>query len=472
MHIPLWEHQSKFNGECRELLRRGSKSILMQAATGFGKSRCMLEFAYSAHLKGNKSIVVTPRRELVNQMSQTFKEFNVPHTFVSAGKQYDPKVLCRIATTATLANRMENVQGAVLFVDEVHFGAGTLDRIIKHYKERGAIIIGYSATPERLDGRGLGCWFDDMVEGPSVQWLMDNKYLSDYRMFAPITPDLTGIKTLGGDYNKRQLASFMEHDRALLGNAIQHYKDQAMGRRNIVFCSSIKHSEIVAYNFQENGIPAAHIDGKTPELKRKKIIQAFAKGEIKVLTNVNLCTFGFDLSAAAGMDVTIDCMSDLRPTQSLALQMQKYGRVLRKKDHPALIFDHSGNAMRHGLPSTDRDWTLDDKPKAKRRKGELTEKEETVKQCPKCYYVHEPAPKCPSCKFEYPVQAKPIEEIDGTLNEIDKQAFEKAERDRKDRMKRQLWNAKTIEDLKVIAKEHGYKPGWVYIQAKHRKITS
>lgn len=407
--------------------------MLMQAATGSGKTIMGADIIHGSRNKGTRSMMIVPRLELLNQSAKTFNEYHIPFSYCASGYQMNPYAKTFLATTGTLINRIKAGTAPevnLVIPDETHYGGAGLDFIIQYYKKRGAYGIGLSATPARLDGKGLGCWYNDMVCGESVGWLIDNKRLSDFRLFSPSSPNLEGIKTVGGDYAKGQLAERMEADSVLVGDAVKHYRDHALGRLNVAYCTSRKHSEIVAGKFRDAGIPAATIDGTTPEDERRRIIRAFAKREILVLANCELLTFGFDLSAASGMDVTVEAMSDLRPTKSLALQMQKWGRVLRRKDYPALIFDHGGNAMAHGLPDSEREWSLADRPK-KERAGD-GEKSEPVRQCEggfpnkdltgermrPCYHTHRPAPRCPNCGAWYEIDSRMVQQVDGELVEI------------------------------------------------------
>ena len=293
-----------------------------------------------------------------------------------------------------------------------------MDRIIRHYQSQGTWVIGLSATPMKTNGQGMGEWYSTMVEGPSIRWLMDNERLSDYRLFAPDTPDLSSLRVSGGDYVQKDVDSYMmsdERGKVLVGNAAMHYRDHAFGKLNVSFCTSIKAAEMTAQMFNDKGIPSAAVSGKTDDAELKRIIRAFANREILNITNAQLLAFGFDLSQASGIDVTIESMSDLSPTKSLPWQMQKNGRVLRMKDDPAIIMDHVNNAMEHGLPDTDREWSLD--ARAKKKRGDA-EKTEPTRQCHECWFCHRPAPACPNCGTVYPVMGREIEEIEGDLVEV------------------------------------------------------
>jgi superfamily II DNA or RNA helicase len=464
--INLYPDQMEVVNETREQMRR-HKSVLVQAATGFGKTILTAYMIKAAVEKGSSCMMVVPRRELLRQTAETFIKFGIPHTYVSSGYKFNPFINVVLATAGTLVKRLDKAPvPKILFVDETHFGAGQLNTIISHYKERGSWIIGLSATPERLDGRGLGCWYETMVEGPSMESLIDSNRLSDFRMFAPDTPDLSNIRKTAGDYAKGELADKMEGDKVLVGNAVKHYKQHANGLLDVAFTVSVKHAEIVAQAFRDEGVPSAAIHGAMKDDERSKIIKAFARREIKVLTSVDLLTFGFDLASAAQMDVTVEALSDLAPTQSTAKQMQKWGRALRMKDNPAIILDHAGNAARHGMPDNVREWTLEDREKEKSDKERLL----PVRQCDQCYFVHTPQAQCPNCGYVYPIASRNIEETDGELIEtinIEKEE----ERKRKVAARQEQGQANTLEGLIALGKKTGKKPGWaqhVY-RARQRK---
>jgi len=451
--INLYQDQIDLLDRTRAALR-SSKSVLMQAATGSGKTVISAAMLAGALERGRTCLFNVPRRELLQQTSNTLDEFGIPHSFISSGREYNPHSRIHISTTETLARRLDTAPSKDLVItDECHFGSNSLGAIIGHYKAQGSFNVGLSATPTKLSGRGLGCWFDDMVCGESVSWLIENGRLSRYRLFAPDTPDLSMIKTVAGEYAKGQLSDRMEDDRVLIGHAVDHYKRLASGRINMTFCVSRKHSEITNEQFRAAGIPSACVDGETPDIERRHIFRALARRELLNVCNVELCTFGFDLSAAAGEDVTIESLSILRPTQSLALYSQIIGRALRRKPEAAIICDHAGNTRIHGLPDAERKWTLADDPRIS-RKG--SERALPVRQCPQCDMVHRPAPSCPECGYVYPVQYRDIDEVDGELAEVTAAEI-KAAAERKEQIKRERAACKTIDELRAFGVAQGYK---------------
>jgi len=222
--------------------------------------------------------------------------------------------------------------------------------------------IGLTATPERLDGKGLNDYFKVMVKGPDMSWLIDNGYLSKYKVYAPTKPNLKGVKRVMGDYQKTSLNDVMMSPK-IIGDTVKEYKKLASGKRAVVFAVSVKHSIAVVDEFKAQGIAALHVDGTTPAAQRDYAIESFAKGNIKILSNVGLFGEGFDLPA-------IEACILLRPTQSLGLYLQMVGRALRlsKGKEYATILDHTGNIVRHGLPCQKRQWSLTGTPWKERKK--------------------------------------------------------------------------------------------------------
>lgn len=458
----LFDDQQELVDAVAAEMYKGHRAILMQAATGAGKSVMASAILARARAKNKRVWFDVPRRNLIKQMHGTFNHFGIDHSYIAAGNPLNPHAFAHITSTDTVRRRLDKAQAPDLAViDETHYGGSGRDAVIQWLKEQGTWIIGLSATPWLLSGQGLGCWYDKMVQGKSIRWLIDNKRLADYRPFAPSRVDLSRVRTSNGDYVQRDIKERMEQDSVLIGDAAQHYKDHAYGRLGIAYCTSVKHSEITAEMFRAAGIPAAHLDGETPEHERNRIIKAYANRELLYLTNCELLTFGFDLASQVGKDVTIEVMSDLRPTMSLALQMQKWGRVLRKKDQPALIFDHANNFEEHGLPCDDRHWTLEDRVKS--RGGMQNPRAVPVKLCPECYFAHPPALECPSCGYVYPIESRELFEVEGELAEIEKR--------REQREKRmEVGRAKTLADLRQIREERGYKPEWVFKMANAKGI--
>jgi superfamily II DNA or RNA helicase len=300
-----------------------------------------------------------------------------------------------------------------------------------------------------MDGRGLGEWFDTMVEGPTTAWLIENGFLSPFKFYAPSSPDLTGIGTVAGDYDNKTLSQEMDRP-SLTGDVIGHYQRLCHGKRAIVFATNIQHSQNIVAQFRTAGYRAEHLDGKTDRVRRDAVLKDFEAGRVSIISNVDLFGEGFDVPA-------IEAVILLRPTQSTGLYLQQVGRALRTsegKSH-AIILDHAGNGLRHGLPSQIRDWSLDAPARGKRSKPSDAL---PIKQCLSCYAVHIPAPVCPECGHVYAAEARTIEQVAGELVEVTVDFVLKQK-------KREQASAKTIQDLIALGRTRGHKnpEGW----AKH-----
>lgn len=290
-------------------------------------------------------------------------------------------------------------------------------------KEAGGVGLMVTASPERLDGTGLGLghggYADTMIEAPPMGWLIKQGYLSRYRVFTtPHQINLEGVHTRMGDYVAGELQERVDKP-SVTGDAIKHYQQHARGMRAVVFCVSVEHSKHVAAEFNAAGIPSAHIDGSIDDSERDGAITKFADGELVVLTQVNLVSEGFDLGSIAQKDVTIDCIIDLAPTQSLVNAMQRWGRALRPAPGKvAVLLDHAGNILRHGFPDDEREWSLEGRKKGKRKADNDNEPDVKISTCPKCFAIHRPSPVCPVCTHVYQIKARKVEQRDGELAEI------------------------------------------------------
>lgn len=399
----------------------------------------------TAASKGFHSFFICHRRELVAQTTRAFAQEGLRHGIIAAGFQEDRRHLVQIASVQTLARRFLRYRQPRLIVwDECHhLAAGSWKKLFESFPN--AFHIGLSATPERLDGQGLSQFFKEMIHGPSVEWLIENKFLADYRLYAPGRPDLSKVHTRMGDFVQAETASILDRP-SITGDVIAHYRRFCEGKRAVVFCVSVAHSRHVVDQFTAAGIPAAHVDGETPQEERDAKIRGFREGHIKLLSNVELFGEGFDVP-------TIESAILLRPTQSLGLYLQQVGRALRPADGKthAIILDHVGNCERHGLPDEARTWSLigDESRRAKKASGESS-----VRVCPKCFAAQfSGRPQCAYCSFIFESKPREIEEKEGELSEIDKEAI------RRQRVREQ-GTAPDRNALVELAKKRGYKNPW------------
>lgn len=454
----LRPYQQDIIDKARGLMAQGVRSILIQSPTGSGKTALTAKMLHTAAEKGMASFFVVHRRELIKQSTAAFALEGLRHGIISSGFFEDRRHLVQIASIQTLARRYTRYAPPRLIVwDECHhIAAKSWLTIFSHFKN--TYHVGLTATPERLDGQGLSGFFQKMIHGPTVEWLIQNKFLSDYRLYAPARPDLSKVHTRMGDFVQAEVTSIMDKP-GITGDVIGHYKRFCFGKRAVVFCVSVLHSKHVVSQFNAAGICAAHVDGETPQEERDAIIKRFRAGTVQVLSNVELFGEGFDVPS-------IEAAILLRPTQSLGLYLQQVGRSLRpsaEKDH-AIILDHVGNCERHGLPDESRAWSLDGRDA---RKSEKSGSSSSVKVCPKCFAAQFSArPSCKFCHYVFDKRPREIDERAGELSEIDKEAI------RRERLKEQ-GQAPNRQALLELAIKRGYKNphGWVYfiLQARQAK---
>ncbi|HEX3595871.1 MAG TPA: DEAD/DEAH box helicase, partial [Polyangiaceae bacterium] len=258
-------------------------------------------------------------------------------------------------------------------IDEAHRSlADSYLAVIRHYSDAGAVVLGMTATPYRADGGGLGDVYQALEAVASPRQLIAEGFLIEPRVFsAPVgaRPDLTGVRTRGSDYAEADLAEAMNEQR-LVGGIVEHGKRHAAGVRTVAFAVNVAHSLSIAASFVASGTAAEHLDGATPTRERDAILARLERGETLVVSNCGVLCEGWDMPCVKAAVLA-------RPTKSAGLYLQQAGRILRPFDDTrAVILDHAGNALAHGLPQDDRDFSLD--ATQKRSGGGPT------KTCPEC----------------------------------------------------------------------------------------
>lgn len=449
-----YPHQMKNYHDLRHELSTGKKAPLVVAATGYGKTVFASYLIRQGISKGTRSIFCVHRKNLINQTALSFSDDCIDFGYIQSGKKYDASKLVHIASMQTLVRKLESVEVPKLLIcDEVHLGLGSnYQKVIGYFKEKGAVIVGLTATPQRLDGKPLGDLFDVIVEGPSVRWMIDSGFLSTFKYYAPTIPDVSNIKKVAGDYASGELEKEMSKSK-LIGDVVHHYKKLAFGKMTVCFCVNINHSKLIAQSFCDAGIPAAHVDGNTPDDEQKEIFKRIASGEVKILCNASLLSEGWDLAAQTGSDATIECVIMLRPTTSLVIYLQQVGRGLRRKPYPAILIDHAGNVLKFGMPDDERQWSLDGKVKGGKSDSDSVIDAPII--CEECFQaVIKPVPeRCPHCDAEMKKQKAVIKIIEGELQEI-----KEAERLLlKEKQKQEEREAKTLNEFIAIAQKRGYK---------------
>lgn len=444
----LRDYQQSAVDRLRLSFRSGKRAPLLVLPTGGGKTYVFCYIASQASERGSRVLILVHRQELLRQTSRSLERLGVVHGLIAPGASPTHDAV-QVASVQTLARRIDRMtwRPDLIVVDEAHHAvAGTWAKVLAAWP--AARVLGVTATPVRLDGRGLGDAFDDLVVGPSVADLVAHGHLSPFVCFAPeIGVNLEGIKSRAGDYSLDEVASRVDKP-MITGDAVGHYRKIVQGAPSIAFCASVSHAQHVAEAFRAAGYSAASLDGTMDDATRARAIADLGARRLNVLTSCEIISEGTDIPVVSAAIL-------LRPTQSVSLHLQQCGRVLRPaegKDR-AIILDHVKNIERLGFPDDEREWSLDGRP---RKKGKAKDEEEVpIRVCPQCYNAHRPAPTCPHCGFVYEVKERKIEQGEGELVELDR---EKIQRERKS----QQGKAQTLGDLLAIEKARGYRPGWAH----------
>lgn len=452
--MELRPYQNQLANDIRAAFGSGANRPLAVSPTGSGKTVLFSYITSQVLKRGSRVIIVAHRREILDQISATLKRVGVPHGFIQAGKSTSTQP-AMVASIQTLARRLDTIPAPdLVIIDEAHHS------VSKSYVQMFAAwptakFIGVTATPERLDGKGLGAMFDRMVMGPSVQWLIDNGFLAQPVYYAPReVVDLSQVHTVAGDFDRSEAEEIVDTPR-ITGDAVTHYVRFCNRQRAVAFCISVAHAQHVADIFNSCGIPAASIDGTLDPEVRKQRVEDLTAGKILVLTSCELISEGFDLPA-------VNAAILLRPTHSLSMHLQQVGRALRPYPGKtnAIILDHVGNCLRHGLAEQERDWDLGGREK-RLKKSSLVE----TKQCSKCFAIFA-GTVCPQCGSQREIAVREIEEVDGELQRLSIEDISKKREERREEGK-----CKTLDDFRALAKMRGYKLGWAFFrwQARQRK---
>ena len=338
-----------------------------------------------------------------------------------------------------------------IIIDEAHHSrADQWDRVIA--AQSGARLLGVTATPQRLDGRGLGVSaggeFDDLVLGPPAIELIAAGYLSQVRCFSPTHRlDLDRLRVRMGDYVATDVAALVDNS-TITGNAVEDYRARAHHQPAIAFCALVSHAEHVAEAFRDAGYRSACVHGKTDKDERDRLIPALGTGEIEVLTSCDLISEGLDVPAVGAV---------MRATKSLILHRQQIGRGMWPAPGKAalIVNDHVGNCIRHGIPEIEPVWSLDGV--AKRNTPSLWE-------CPECHNLNPlAASECGHCGYERPGadsrggrHARGV--IPGTLDELTHARLAAIGRLSYAQV---LTRNMTERELSAFGQVRGYAEGWV-----------
>lgn len=438
----------------------GAKVVMPVMPTGAGKTVLMGDVALEYPSYG---VALAHRSELVGQISIALAREGLRHDIVApkavirsivsghmieAGRSfYDARAKWKVASVDTIIRRDLDAnwlrQVGLGFIDEGHhvLRDNKWGRALNMFPNARWALP--TATPERADGKGLGSHADGvvdaLVEGPTMRWLIDQGYLTDYKILLPQASDLdmagVDISPTTGDYNVDQMRQRVKGSTKIIGDVVKTYLERTNGLKAIAFAVDVEHATQIAAAFNAAGVPAAVVHAETLDTERLGLMQKFKAGELKVLVNVDLFGEGVDVPAC-------QCVIMARPTASYGLFVQQFGRALRlmisailsgawdtftveqRKQFIAdsgkafaMITDHVGNIIKHMGPPDWRThpWSLDARSKNKRAVDGIPLRACTNETCLQAYERTLPA--CPYCGQEPPLPKEPTrpEHVDGDM---------------------------------------------------------
>jgi superfamily II DNA or RNA helicase len=446
------DYQQDALNALRDKIRSGVRRICLVAPTGAGKTTVAGAMIHGVMSKGKRAIFLAHRQELIDQCSDRLTEFGVRHGVIQGNDpRTDPYRSVQVASVQTLVRR-DHWDADLIIVDECHRSTSeTYTKIIDRYDS--PCVIGLTATPYRMDGRGLGEQYDDLHEVIGTQDLIDLGYLVNPRVYGSRDPvDLSGVKTTAGDYNKKDLAGAMS-THVLRGEIVKNWLNRFEGRDacTVVFAPSIEQSLRIVEQFRSAGVSAEHIDGsmsKSATGRRREVLRGLADRSISVVSNVGILTEGWDLPH-------LECVILARPTRSKSLYRQMVGRLMRPDPGKrfAYVLDHANCTRMHGFVFDPQEYSLEGREN-RPRKGNTPAPH---KQCESCFAMLPLRERrCSVCGHEK--LRTPVEYTDEDLVELDPSNIVAGKSKASDvpRSQRQ----ETFDKLCFQCIERGYKPAW------------
>jgi len=440
--IVLYDHQVQSIEALRENIRRGIKNQVLAAPTGSGKTVCATHLMDECYDKTKRAVFVADRITLIDQTSAMLDEYEIPHGVIQGNHwRWQPHQRIQVASAATLEKRGWP-DADLIIVDECH---GIRKNVVERISKRDCITIGLTATPFT---RGLGKVYDGIVTIVTTNKLIEQKFLSPYRIFAASEPDMTGAKIVAGEWTDEAAA---ERAMPIIGDCVAEYLRHGENKKFIAFGVNVAHCTEMQKQFLAAGVPCALYTYREEDAARTDAVAEFRSPQsyLRGLISVAALSKGFDVP-----DVEVIIMA--RPLRSsLSEHIQILGRGLRadpaNPGKVCTILDHAGNCLRfwHDMQDFFENGTNALDMGKRREKKKVEAREIDPIKCPKCFAVHNPMPLCPACGFVYPARA-PIVHQAGELFKLENARAATRE-------EKQLF----YSALLWIAHDRHYNPGWV-----------
>lgn len=428
MTVRLRPYQQRVQNEVFDHWRNGQRNVLAVMPCGAGKTHTFSDTVRQFAQQGQSSLLMAHRTEINAQISLTLGKHGVHHKLIAPksviasitadhrrefqGKSFiNPSSHTAVGSTDTILARIDTLKPwlkslDLLVADEAHHIAYSGDHTFENANKWAKIFetctkawgLGVTATPLRGDGRGLGRHtdgvFDQIVLGPDMRWLIDQKQLCDYDIIVPESHfDMSKLREGEEDYTRASLKEAANNSPKLVGDIVETYCIHVYGKRAICFATDVETSGKIADQFNAIGIPAASVSANTDPTVRDDVMRRLRDGRLWVVVNVDLYSEGTDVP---DLDVVIMA----RPTASLNLFIQQFSRCLRTAAGKLIgvVIDHVGNIIRFGFPDRPRNWSLD-----RRQKRAPKEKDPDIVDimiCPNTGRPYEAIwiAACPHCK--------------------------------------------------------------------------
>jgi DNA repair protein RadD len=384
------------------------------APTGSGKTAMFSAIANYCKGRRLRVLILVHRREIMRQTVSSVHRLGVSCGQIASGRLMTSD-LVQVAMVGTIVRRLDRVlRPDIILTDECHHTPSPTYRKIHKYWST-VPVLGWTATPTRLDGEGLGQDYDSMILGPSIAKLVDEGWLSVPVLYRPPYEITAKYHVTRGDFDIHEQEQTYdiktEKGRKIVGDVIAHYKKHLDGQPTIVSCVSVNHAKLMASIFQEAGYIARPVWGDMKDEDRDYAIGGLGNGKVQVVTFDALIGEGVDIPIVTGVIL-------LRRFLSLGFFLQVVGRGMRPifsdgfdlstvdgrraaqlagPKPRAIILDHAGNYHIHGHVLADRVWSLDSQ-----KRGAKAQPAPTTTSCPRCYGVWPGKPKtCPACGWEF-----------------------------------------------------------------------
>lgn len=455
MKLTLRNYQQNIVNNCRNAFKNGYKKLCCVLPCGAGKTAifCYLACLNTLKKPSNHVLILLHRKELLKQTIEAFQAFQISTDHID------------IAMIQSFKNTLKTSVKpySLIIIDECHHAtSNSFKAVLSAYSKTA--LIGFTATPARLDGKPLGEIFDHLIVGVDYAYLISNNYLVDYDYFSPdLNFDFSKWKLKSGDFDIADNAYHLDK-KAIYGDILKYID---LSKKTIIYSPTVDYSKKLEAQINEHfkSSVAREFNGTTPQNEQNKIIDDFKNNRIKILINVDLIGEGFNVPSC-------DCVFLLRATQSLTLYIQQAGRALRSDpqnpNKRASIFDFVGNIYRFGFPDAPRVWSLSSTIK-NTHKHETVRNSLLIKTCPNCLRSFVPSQMltgrlCPFCKTYLPLNTREIAIQD-------KKELTLIKKNQLIENRRQRGRCRTFQQLKKLGEEKGYAhpAQWAYYVLKNRK---